>query len=141
MSAEPRRRGSEVVAWDLDSLAPDELQAAYLDISGFVGWLHECDVEVPSCWYVHGWLVRRLAALRHWRDDTLGPEGTAKASADWWSALFRLQLDWSEVHGHYGAHPPREQPWGNPIATPALEDTVSDAVGRRRRVRGGGPPW
>ncbi len=141
MSARPVGRATALVPWDLDALTPDELRAAYLDLSGFVGWLRDCDVDVPGCWYVHGWVVRRLAALRHWREAVLHPEAPAKAANEWWSALFALQRDWEEVRGHHGAHPPREQPWGNPMATPALEDTVAEAVARRRRAPGGIPPW
>ena len=141
MSADPSLRARDWAAWDVDALGPEQLRSAYLDLAGFVGWLGECDVDVPSCWYVHGWLVRRLAALRHWREEVLDPEATAKGACDWWSALAQLQSDWQEAHGHQGAHPPREQPWGTSVATPALEDIVSAAVARRRRARGGRPPW
>lgn len=141
MSSEPCHRARDLVPWDLDALSPEALRAAYLDLAAFVGWLRDCDIDVPACWHVHGWLVRRLGAMRHWRDEVLDPEASAKSACDWWSALARVQRDWAEVHGHHGAHPPREQPWGTPVATPALEDTVSTAVARRRRAGGTRPPW
>jgi hypothetical protein len=140
MSAGPRTPGIAAAPWDLDALSPEELQASLIDLSGFVGWLRECDIDVPSCWHFHGWLVRRLLVLRHWREDVLDVEARAKAANDWWSALSELQRDWEEVRSHRGAHPPREEPWGNPVVTPALEDTVSEAV-RRRRGRRGNAPW
>jgi hypothetical protein len=141
MTAGPSRHVCELAPWDLDALSPEELRAAYLDLSGFAGWLRECDVDVPACWYVHGWLVRRLAALRHWRDAVLDPEAGAKAACDWWTALFALQREWEEVRGHHGAHTPRDEPWGNPVPTPAFEDSVADAVRRRRRSGQGCAPW
>jgi hypothetical protein len=141
MSTRPSSRATAAQPWDLDALTPGELHAAYLELSRFVGWLRDCDVNVPGCWYVHGWLVRRLAAFLHWREATLDSEVAAKAAADWWSALFALQREWEELRGHHGTHAPRDRPWADPVATPAFEDAVSDAVRSRRR---GGPeyaPW
>lgn len=141
MSTEPRARLDGRAPWDLDAVTAEQLRAAYLDLSGFVGWLRECDVEVPSCWHVHGWLVRRLSVLRHWREEVPDPAASAKSANAWWAALFELQRDWEEVRGHHGAHPPWDEPWGNPVATPALEDTLAEAVRRRRRASHGGSPW
>ncbi len=140
MSAPHRAHRAAAVPWDLDALGSGELHAAYLELARFVGWLRHCDVDVPSCWYVHGWLVRRLAALLHWRDATLDPEVTAKAAADWWSALFVLQREWQELHGHHGTHPPDGRPWATPIATPAFEDAVAGAVRVRRHDASGQSP-
>jgi hypothetical protein len=129
------------VPWDIDALSGDELRATYLDLSRFVAWLRQCDVDVPACWYVHGWVVRRLAALQHWRTATLDAEAPAKATNDWWVALVALQRAWADLRGHHGAHPPRERPWADPVATPAFEDVVSAAVGAGDRTRRGPRTW
>jgi hypothetical protein len=141
MSAKPQGEVAGSLPWDLGAMTSEELHAAYLELSGFVGWLRECDIDVPGCWYVHGWLIHRLAALLHWRDATLDPEVSAKAAADWWAALFALQREWQELHGHHGIHPPRDRPWADPIATPAFEDAVADAVRARRRTGPGLARW
>ena len=129
------------VPWDIDALSGDELRAAYLDISHFVAWLRECDVDVPACWYAHGWTVRRLAVMRHWLTAALDRESPAKAANDWWAALVALERAWADLRAHHGAHPPRDRPWADPVATPAFEDAVTEAVRASEGVRRSRRSW
>ena len=128
MTMGPTGPEPERIPWDIDVLSGEELRAAYVDLARFVAWLRECDIDVPTCWYVHGWVVRRLAVLRHWRQLLLTGGGPPKGPNEWWTALFNLQRDWGDLRGHHGAHPPRERPWEDPVATPSLENAIAAAV-------------
>jgi len=123
-------RNDAAVPWDLKSLDPPVRAEAWADLVGFVDGLREDDVEIPSCWYVHGWVVERLLALAHWRGDAFGEGSSAREAADWWSSgLAPLIRDCEPLHGHHGVHPPRESPWADPEPTPSIEEVMARSIG------------
>jgi hypothetical protein len=110
---------------DFDSLAGPDLRTAYEDVAAFVRWLDACDIRVPSCWYTHGWVVRRLDALRRWYDEVHNDESTGRASADWWLVgVGALCRDWSDLMGHRGRHVPADSPLADPQPVPSLEEWI-----------------
>jgi hypothetical protein len=122
------------VAWDVDALDGDELRRAYDDLATFVAWLHDCDITVPACWYTHGWVVRRLAALSYWQEASLAPESHPRDAADWWLVgVEPLRRDWADLIAHRGRHVPAESPIDNPAPIPGFEEFVDALVTERRR--------
>lgn len=120
------------VPWDLDSLDSDELRRMYSDLSEFVGWLRGCDITIPSCWYTHGWVVRRLAALRVWHDDAHLDDASARDAADWWrTGLMPLCADWRDLIAHRGEHTSPDNPLEDPAPVPGLEKVVAQLVSER----------
>ena len=69
--------------WDLDRCPATRLAQRGADLQAFVAWLRDQDVPAPSCWYTHGWLVHRLAALRAWRARAYAPDAHPRDAADW----------------------------------------------------------
>jgi hypothetical protein len=115
--------------WDIDALEGDQLRCAYNDLAEFVDWLRACDITVPSCWYTHGWVVRRLAALQHWHDDAHTPEARARDAADWWlMGVMPVCRDWSDLVAHRGRHVSPESPLDDPRPVPALDDVVAELL-------------
>ena len=120
------------VPWDLDSLDSDDLPRAYSDVAAFVDWLRRCDITVPSCWYTHGWVVRRLAALQVWHDDAYLDGASAREAADWWRAgLMPLCADWRDLIAHSGEHASADNPLEDPARVPSLDDIVAQLVAER----------
>jgi hypothetical protein len=115
--------------WDIDNLDGPELRRAYDQLAAFVDWLETCDIRVPACWYTHGWVVRRLAALSSWHEAAHTVESPARDAAEWWSqGLMPLCEDWTDLVGHGGRHVPPDAPLGHPQPVPPLEDWLADAV-------------
>jgi hypothetical protein len=89
---------SPPLAWDLDRLPTEALEAAYADMADFVAWLRDASVDVPACWHLHRHLVHRLAAVMWWHaaaykaasDGTDGrqpyPGSPPTAAAEWWAS-------------------------------------------------------
>jgi hypothetical protein len=123
-----------VLPWDLDLLAPDDLRRLYEGVASFVAWLEECNIEVPRCWYTHGWVVRRLAALSYWHEVAYAPGSPPRDAADWWLVgVEPLRRDWQELLAHRGKHVDPEAPFDHPQPVPSLEDTIEHLLAERQR--------
>ncbi len=123
-TTDPARRA---VAWDLDSLDGDALRDAYTAVAHFVAWLRAGDITVPSCWYTHGWVVRRLAALRVWQDDAYADGATARDAAEWWrTGLMPLCADWRDLVAHRGEHTSPDNPLDDPAPVPSFDQVVAE---------------
>ena len=117
------------VPWDLDSLDGAGLRWAYGELAEFVDWLRRCDVVVPTCWYTHGWIARRLAALRVWQDDAYMDGTTGRDVAEWWrTGLMPLCNDWREAIAHRGEHTSPDNPLDDPSPVPSLDDMLAELV-------------
>ena len=125
------------VAWDIDALDADAVRDAYEDVATFVDWLRACDIAVPDCWYTHGWVVWRLAALSAWQELAYLPGTTPREAVDWWLVgLEPLRRDWDELLAHRGRHVPHDAPLDDPQAVPPLGDVIDTIATERRRVEG-----
>lgn len=121
------------VPWDLDALDSDALREAYLDVAAFVDWLRACDIAVPACWYTHGWVVWRLAALLAWQQLAYIAETNPREATDWWLVgLEPLRRDWEELQAHRGRHVPADSPLDDPKPVPPLDDVIAALVAARR---------
>lgn len=120
------------VPWDLDSLDGDALCDAYAAVAEFVAWLRSCDITVPSCWYTHGWVVRRLASLRVWQDDAYADGMTGRDAAEWWrTGLTPLCADWRELIAHRGEHTSPDNPLDDPAPVLSFDEVVAELVAER----------
>jgi hypothetical protein len=120
------------VPWDLDALDGDALRQAYVQLSTFIDWLRACDVAVPSCWYAHGWVVRRLAALQMWHDDAYADDATGRDAAEWWrTGVMPLCADWRDLIAHRGEHTSPDNPLDDPAPVPILDEFVAGLVAER----------
>jgi hypothetical protein len=132
MHSAPRDAARPSVPWDLDALDGDALRRAYTDVEAFVVWLRRCDITVPSCWYTHGWVVRRLAALGAWQDDAYCDGATGRDAADWWrTGLMPLCSDWRELIAHRGEHTSPDNPLDDPAPVPSLDQVVAELLAER----------
>lgn len=136
----PRSTGSAAPApslWDLERCPATLLAQRYADLQAFVAWLRDQDVPAPSCWYTHGWLVHRLAALQAWKVHAYAPDAHPRDAAEWWAVgLASLQRDWEPCLAHEGRHPPPEAPWDDPVPIPEFGAFVQTAA----RERAENPP-
>ena len=118
--------------WDLEHCPAGQLAQRYADLLAFVSWLQEQDVGVPACWYAHGWVVHRLAALQAWRVRAYAPDTNPRDAADWWAVgLAALQRDWEPLMSHQGRHPPPDAPWDDPLPVPEFGAFVQALVRER----------
>ena len=125
------------VPWDLDALDGDAVGEAYRDVAAFVDWLRVCDITVPACWYTHGWVVWRLAALLAWQQLAYTAEANPREAVDWWLVgLEPLRRDWEEVQAHRGRHVALDSPLDDPKPVPALDDVIAAVVADRRSTEG-----
>ena len=132
MNPEPETQidhGRRYVPWDLDTLDTDHLYRGYSQIAEFVDWLGRCDIAVPSCWYTHGWVVRRLAALRVWHDDAYLDGATGRDGAEWWrTGVMPLCNDWRDLIAHRGEHTSPDNPLDDPAPVPSFDNVLTDLV-------------
>jgi len=130
----PRSTGSAAPApppWDLERCPANLLTQRYADLQAFVTWLKDQDVPAPGCWYTHGWLVHRLAALQAWKVRAYAPDAHPRDAADWWaSGVASLQRDWEPCLTHEGRHPPPDAPWDDPIPIPEFARLRPDRSAR-----------
>ncbi len=118
--------------WDLERCPADHLAQRYADLFAFVSWLQKQGVHAPTCWYTHGWVVHRMAALQAWRTHAYGPGSHPRDAADWWAVgLAALQRDWEPLLAHQGKHPPPDAPWDDPVPIPEFPDFVKANVTAR----------
>ena len=118
--------------WDLERCPAALLAQRYADLQAFVTWLGAQDIPAPACWYIHGWLVHRLAAVQAWRARAYAPEAHPRDAADWWAVgVASLQRDWEPCLAHEGQHPPPDAPWDNPVPIPEFGAFVQAAVRER----------
>lgn len=123
------------VPWDLDALDADTLAAAYEELAEFVDRLVAADIDVPACWYVHGWVVHRLIALARWRREAHAPPASARNAAEWWAVgLASLIHEWQPLHGHRKGHSPIGRPWEDCVPTPPFGETVASRIRARREA-------
>lgn len=109
-----------------DGVSGAQLRDAYEEVAAFVRWLGACDIRVPSCWYTHGWVVRRLHAVLRWYDEAYSDEATGRAAADWWLVgIESLVRDWSELMEHRGRHVPADSPLADPQLVPSLDEWIT----------------
>jgi len=121
------------VPWLPETLDPGLLAVAYRDLGDFVAWLRDLHVDVPQCWYVHGWIVHRLLAVQHWYTAIRDGRPTPRTTVDWWAlGLQPLVHDWADVLAHRGRHAPDDDPFGPTVTTPTLEEVIIQAIRRRR---------
>ena len=117
------------VPWDLDSLDGAALRDAYAAVAEFVAWLRGCDITVPSCWYTHGWVVRRLAALRVWQDDAYADGSAGRDAVEWWrTGLMPLCAEWRELIAHRGEHTSPDNPLDDPAPVPSFDQVAAQLV-------------
>jgi hypothetical protein len=122
------------LAWDIDLLAEDDVHRRFEALSSFATWLQECDIPVPACWYTHGWVVRRLAALASWQEAAYAPGAHPREAADWWLVgVEALRHDWAELLAHRGKHVPSDSPLDHPQPVPSLDETIESILRERRR--------
>jgi hypothetical protein len=126
--------------WDLDRIDAGELRATYLDLARFVGWLRDCGLDVPTCWYIDGGLTRRLAALRFWWDAVHTAEAPAKFAFEWWGMLDTLRPEFGRLAHSGGRRPNPDRPY-ELLEPPSFEDFVAAAVLDRRENGRGLMPW
>lgn len=118
--------------WDLEHCTAPQLAQRYADLLGLVSWLGEQDLDVPACWYAHGWVVSRLAAIQAWRTVAYGPGAHPRDAADWWAlGLAPLLRDWEPLLAHQGKHPPPDAPWDDPVPLPEFSEFVKAQVAAR----------
>jgi hypothetical protein len=109
-----------------DGVSGAQLRDAYEEVAAFVRWLEGCDIRVPSCWYNHGWVVRRLHAVLRWYDEAYSDAATGRAAADWWLVgIGSLVRDWSELIEHGGRHIPADSPLADPQPIPPLDEWIT----------------
>ena len=117
------------LTWDLDRCPATQLAQRYADLRSFVAWLGTQDIAAPTCWYTHGWLVHRLAALQAWRTLAYAPDAHPRDAADWWVVgVGSLQRDWEPCLAHEGRHPPPDAPWDDPVPIQEFGAVVKAAV-------------
>ena len=118
--------------WDLDAASASELEAALNTVSAFVEQLRRASVGIPRCWYVHGWVVYRLAALHQAHGEALRQTASARDAVWWWESLEGLRRDMQPLLRHSAMHPPADDPLGEPAPLPTLDEHIAKAVGARR---------
>ena len=124
--------GAHPPSRSFDGVNGAQLRGAYEEVAAFVRWLQACDIRVPSCWYTHGWVVRRLAALRVWQDDAYADGATGRDAAEWWrTGLMPLCNDWRDLIAHRGEHTSPDDPLADPAPVPSLEDVIAELVAER----------
>lgn len=69
-----------------------EYVLAWEQLRAWVGWLvgrYRLALEdrLPQCWAQHPELIEELWALRAWRDEAYGPEGSGQSAVYWHQAL------------------------------------------------------
>ena len=82
----PRSTGSAAPVpslWDLNRCHATRLAQRYADLQACVAWVRDQDILAPACWYTHGWLVHRPAALHAWRTRAYAPDAHQSDAADW----------------------------------------------------------
>ena len=121
--------------WDLDRCTAAQLAQRYADLKAFTAWLQGQGVEIPACWYTHGWVARRLAAVHAWKARAYTPDAHPRESADWWAlGLAPLLRDWEPLLAHQGKHPPPDAPWDDPVPVPEFSEFVkAQETARARR--------
>ncbi|MDA8332302.1 MAG: hypothetical protein M0027_14100 [Candidatus Dormibacteraeota bacterium] len=120
------------LSWDLERCPAGQLAQRYVDLEAFVSWLGAQDIPAPACWYTHGWLVHRLAALQAWRARAYAPDAHPRDAADWWMVgVAALQRDWEPCLAHEGRHPPPDAPWDDPVPIPEFGAFVRALVRER----------
>lgn len=121
------------VLWDLESLDSELLDLAWSNRVAFVERLRSADIDVPSCWYMHEWVVHRLAAIQYWYDDVVRDGATAEDAAEWWSeGLAPLVRDWEGLSRHRGAHSPAGRRWERGVPDPSVDEVIAESLRARR---------
>jgi hypothetical protein len=88
--------------WQLDDLPPDARAAELDSCLLFAEFLRAQSIEVPACWYTHGWIRSHLRALLAWWEVLSEPHEAVR----WWMDLEQLVQSamWRDALGHDGRH-------------------------------------
>ena len=88
--------------WKLNDLTKQPLRTQLDRLDDFVDKLRLEGIDVPACWYTHGWLRRRLAILMAWHFGAVEPNDGNR----WWVELFALIATphWHDAISHAGQH-------------------------------------
>lgn len=120
-----RRTPDRPAPWDLTSLDAGLVVEAMTDLRDFVDDLVDAGIDVPCCWYVHGWVRDRLAAVGHWRREAYG--ASPRSAAEWWShGVGPLLRDWEPLLVHGSLHPDPASPYGTLLPLPSFDDVVAE---------------
>ena len=90
-------------------------------LGDFGAWLIAADIDLPKCWYTHGWIRSNLTAFMEWR-ETISNAAEAK---QWWTDLLVLTASemWSDAKKHYGRHV--DPATDRRVAVASFDDTVA----------------
>ena len=127
----PESEEIPALPWDLDELPSGALRDQLTALATFVAWLRAADVDVPACWYTHGWVVRRLLALSYWHEAAHAPGSHPRDAAEWWVALESLRRDWEEITAHRGKHGLPDAPLERPQPVASLDQVIEEYIASR----------
>jgi len=134
----PGENGS--VAWDIDGARLDDLRATYEAVARFVEWLQARDVIVPACWYTHGWVVWRLAALSAWQQVAYRSDAHPREAVEWWLlGVDPLQRQWEQLVAHRGRHVAPDSPQHSAEPVPPLQEFLARLLTAEHRQED--HPW
>ena len=90
--ARPVRSGGELIDWAALPQESGEHEAAWVQLCDWVEWLTARyrlirEERLPSCWTEHPELIEELTALRAWRIEAYGPDGSGQQAVYWHQAL------------------------------------------------------
>jgi hypothetical protein len=115
--------------WDVRGLDPKALRISLTACAQFVDHLRGAGLDIPRCWYLHGWVLERLLALACWRADEY--TASARGAAEWWSnGVMPLTRDWAELLMHGNRHPDPSNPYGELVPLPPIEEVIETIANR-----------
>ena len=84
--------GRDLVDWTKLPEDGGEHEAAWIRLCDWVEWLTARyrltrEERLPACWSQHPELIEELTALRAWRIEAYGPEGSGQQAVYWHQAL------------------------------------------------------
>ena len=90
--ARPPRTGKDLVDWAELPEDSAEHEAAWIQLCDWIEWLTARyrltrEERLPTCWPQHPELIEELTALRAWRLEAYGPEGSGQQAVYWHQAL------------------------------------------------------
>ena len=93
--ARPARTGGDLIDWAELPEDAAEHEAAWIQLCDWVEWLTARyrltrEERLPACWPQHPELIEELTALRAWRLEAYGPEGSGQQAVYWHQALAAL---------------------------------------------------
>ena len=91
-TAEGHNTAGEVRLAEWHSMTEPDHVLAWAHLRTWVAWLYgryrlTLEDRLPECWPQHPELIEELWALRAWRTEAYGPDGTGQSAAYWHQAL------------------------------------------------------